>query len=139
MSKRETIFKFSDLLNLFFDKKNTSVQIQIFDKFLSRIKTIELNQLQISNEIIIDKKFLNGIEDSGIFYIYHKTDEVLESSLRNSCYSGFSYKNNLPSFVYGNCPTSYVKFNDNNNNINLIKKSLDIVGVSFRKNQKYSS
>ena len=95
------------------------------------IKNITLNNLKLSNELIIDKEFLDGIEDYGVFYIFHKSDnEILNKEvISNRCYLGYSYKNNLYSFVHGNVFVSY--FNNN--------KVIDgeIIKSSLIKNQIY--
>ena len=67
------------------------------------------------------------------FLCYHKSLEQINSSIRNSCYTGFSYKNQLESYVHGNCPTSYKPLNPN---INTSIK-YDIVGRSIFQNQNY--
>jgi hypothetical protein len=129
----KTNFKYSDLLKLFYNKNNASVEIHFYDKNNKLIKKINESNLNISNNFIIDKEFLNGIEDYGIFYIYHQLDEQINSSVRNSCYTGFSYKKQLESYVHGNCPTSYKPLNQN------ITKKIkhDIVGRSIFLNQNY--
>ena len=48
-------------LNLFFMIKNNNF-----------IKKKIINNLKLSNELIIDKSFLDGIEDYGVFYVFHK-------------------------------------------------------------------
>ena len=50
--------------------------------------------------LVIDKKFMNDIEDYGTFYIFHNTNSKFNSILRNSCYTGYSLNKNLPSFVF---------------------------------------
>jgi len=133
----KTYFKFTDLLKLFFNKEGTSINIIICDKNLKEIKRIQISKIEISNQFLIDKNLLNGLEDYGVFYIFHNTKEKIKSSLRNSCYTGFSYQDSLPSFVHGNCPATYMKFDNQKFNIKSIKSSQDIVGFSLFKKQKY--
>ena len=59
---------------------------------------------------IIDSKFLN-VEDYGVFYVFHKSKDQLNSSIRQSCYTGYSLNNNTASFVHGNTPTALKKIN----------------------------
>jgi hypothetical protein len=128
-----TNFRFSDLLKIFYKKKESNVEIFFYNRNHVFLKRVNLLNIEYSNNIIIDSNFLGGIRDYGIFYIYHKMDGKLKSSIRNSCYTGFSYKNQLESYVHGNCPTTYRALS-NNENSHIIK---DIVGVSMFQNQKY--
>jgi len=129
----KTNFKYSDLLKFFFNKNDTGIEIHFCDKNNNLLKKINEININLSNNFLINKEFLNGLEDYGIFYIYHKSHEQINSSIRNSCYTGFSYKNQLESYVHGNCPTSYKPLNPNiNKNI-----KCDIVGRSLFLNQNY--
>ena len=104
-----TTFKFSDLMRLFYDIDNSHAEIIFFDKNYNLIKKINYKNLDISNELNICKSFLNNIEDYGTFYIFHKSNKKIEEKfiISNRCYLGFSYKNNLRSFVHGNTLASY--------------------------------
>lgn len=104
-----TTFKFSDLMRLFYDIDNSHAEIIFFDKNYNLIKKINYKTLDISNELNINKSFLNNIEDYGTFYIFHKSNKKVEENfiISNRCYLGFSYKNNLRSFVHGNTLASY--------------------------------
>jgi len=115
-NKFKTIFKFSDLLRIFFNDKSSAIEIIFYNKNNQLLKKITKSDLEYSNTIIIDKKFMNNISDYGIFYIYHKSDKILKSSIRNACYTGYSYKNNLASFVHGNFPIAYKNLNSFENN-----------------------
>jgi len=127
----KTNFKYTDLLKVFYDEINSNVEIHFYDKNNNLIKKINKFNINISNNFLIDKEFLNGIEDYGIFYIYHKSDKKINSSIRNSCYTGFSYKNQLESYVHGNCPTSYKPLNPN---INMWKVAKPIVENYIKEN-----
>lgn len=121
----KTIFKFSDILNIFYDISDSEVEIRFYSNKGKYIKNINLNNLKLSNEIIIDKELLDGIEDYGVFHIFHKSEnEILNKEvISNRCYLGYSYKNNLYSFVHGNVFVSYL----NKNKIidgKIIKRSL---------------
>jgi len=129
----KTVFKYSDLLRLFFNQLNTKIEIHFYDKNHIFIKKIKNNSIKLSNILEIDKDLMEGKEDYGVFYIFHSAEKNLNSSIRNSCYTGFSYNNALPSFVHGNCPTTYQYIN--NKDETLINK--DIVGLSFLQNKKY--
>ena len=99
----ETIFKFTDLYKLFFDELG-KVKIIFYDKNYKEIKELLLSDIKLYNNLIIDKNFMNGIEDYGTFYIFHKTNKNIKSIIRNSCYTGFKKENEIFSFVHGNLP-----------------------------------
>lgn len=127
----KTVFKFSNILNLFLKDITSQVEILFYCKNSKLIKKLELENIDISNQIIIDKLFLNGLEDYGTFYIYHKSNNFPDGSIRNSCYTGYSYKNNLASFVHGNTLTSLKSYDGK------ISQKF-IGGRSFFRNQVYN-
>jgi hypothetical protein len=67
----ETLFKFSDILNLFYEIKNTEVHIDFYSKENNLIKSIKIKDLKLSNKLLINNEFFGGIKDYGIFYVYH--------------------------------------------------------------------
>jgi hypothetical protein len=129
----KTTFNFSDLIKIFFHQESAGVEIFFYDKnnkFLKKISKVDINY---SNSINIDEKLMNNLQDFGMFYIYHKMNNPIKSSIRNACYTGYSYMNNLHSFVHGNFPISYKFFdgaiNSDGNN--------DIIALSLFKNKRY--
>ena len=128
----KTIFKFSDILDLFYNVKNSYVELSFFNKENKFIKSIKINDLCLSNYLSINKDFFNGLEDYGYFNIFHHSDDFKISSdvISNRCYLGFSYKDNLYSFVHGNAFVSY--FINKNRTI-----GEDIIKTSLIKNQTY--
>ena len=129
----KTIFKFSDILNTFYNIKSSWVELEFYSKKNEFIKKEKILSLNYSNEIKIDKYFMNNIEDYGTFYIHHYTKEKIpkENIISNRCYVGYSQRNNLYSFVHGNT-LAKVK-NINNEDISLT----EIVKLSPIKNQSY--
>ena len=113
-SNYETIFRFSDLLNMFCKMKDSNIKIIFYNKFGLSIKEITINNIKKNNELIINKKFLNNLEDYGTFHIYHLNDKILNEDIiiSNRCYTGFSKDNNLPSFMHGNTLSSYMHLKD---------------------------
>ena len=103
-----TYFRFSDILNIFYNVKNSKVELIFFDNHNNFIKKINLDKIHKLNEICIDKEFMNNKEIYGHFYIFHDHKQVgLDNLLlSNRCYLGFSKKGKNPSFVHGN---SFVK------------------------------
>lgn len=136
----KTKFKYSDLLTLFYNIKNSSVELHFYSKDNKLLKIKKINNLNISNELEITKEFLNNNEDYGVFYIYHfiKNEDfsLIESKnvLSNRCYLGYSHNNSLYSFVHGNTLARYTGLNDNNYK----KISTDIIKMSLLKNQNYT-
>ena len=55
---------------------------------------------------------MNNLEDYGTFYIFHFSNSN-NNSFTNSCYTGYSQNDNLPSFVHGNTVTASKDFNNN--------------------------
>lgn len=122
----KTIFKYSDILNNFYKIKDSIVVIEFYTKNNKLIKKIKIKNINETNELIIDKSFLNGIEDYGIFYIFHSSKKkIIEKIIiSNRCYLGFSKNNNLPSFVHGNTLAKYQSFDEKHKGTDLIKHSL---------------
>ena len=106
----ETIFKFSDLMRIFFNEKSSNVEILFYDKNNKFLKKITKSDLKFSNTLIIDEKFMDNIRDYGLFYIYHRINKKINSSIRNACYTGYSYKKNLESYMHGNFPVLFKHF-----------------------------
>ena len=124
----KTVFNFSDLLRLYYKHENTAVEIEFFDKKNIFLKKIDIKNLKLSNKLIIDKNFLNGVEDYGVFYVYHKTKNNFPNNdtIANKCYLGYSLNNNLFSFVHGNSLSRYksLKNYKHNKKYNPVKMSL---------------
>jgi len=129
-SNYQTLFKFTNLLNFFYKDKESQIEIIFYDKNNKFIKRIIKENILLSDELLIDKSFLNGIEDFGVFYIFHNTKKLHNAIIRNSCYLGYSQNKNLPSFVHGNTCAGSNNFLGSN-------LRLGIGAKSFFKNQNY--
>ena len=129
-----TVFKYSDILNLFYKTRNSQVELRFYTKENKFIKNLVIENLDYSNELLINSDFLGGLKDYGSFYIYHLTTDNIndENIISNKCYVGYSKNNSLHSFVHGN---TLVRFVNINNHKNL--EQTDIVKITFLKNQKY--
>ncbi len=110
----KTFFRFSNILEHFFSLKNSNAKIYFFDDNGDLIKIKEMKNITHNNDMIIDKNFI-GKEGYGSFYIFHETNEIDNNSIRNSCYTGFSYNESLYSFVHGNTMAAYKNFNGDEN------------------------
>lgn len=125
--KFKTIFKFKDLLNYFYADETKIVNLKFYSKEGFMIKNLKNIKISEFNSLTIDQKFMNGIEDYGTFTIFHKSKNYTPS-IRNSCYTGFSYDNRSYVYVHGNLPTSAELLYENEKKIfkNIIGKSLFI-------------
>jgi hypothetical protein len=130
----KTIFKFSDVLNLFYKIKKSKINIEFYNKENKFIKKIKISSLKLSNQLLIDKKFFNGLESFGVFYVYHQANIGFDSedSISNRCYLGYSLNNNLFSFVHGNTLSKHKPINSSN-----LTTNTDPVQMSLLKNQNY--
>ncbi len=128
----KTIFKFSDILKIFHNINDSKVEIYFYTKDNKFLKKIPIQNLGLSNEIIIDENLLD-IKDYGSFYIYHFTNDqkIKDNIIANRCYVGFSQNNNLSSFVHGN---AFAK----SKNINSMKDfKKNFVNTTFFKTNLY--
>ena len=128
-----TIFKYTDILKLFFKIEESYVEIIFYNKENKQIKKITINEMNYSNELLINSEFLNHTNDYGTFYIYHFTNKKMEKEniLSNRCYLGFSKENNIHSFVHGNTFSRFKKIDDQK------KEETNIINTTLYKNQKY--
>ncbi len=124
----KTLFRFSDILKNFYKINNSKVNVIFYNKFGKTIKEIEIKNLNRSNnEFLIDKMFLNGLEDYGTFHVYHILNDFNNGKtiISNRCYIGFSKKNSLPSFMHGNTYSSYTEIsNDTKKYSNIINNKI---------------
>ena len=129
----KTKFKFSDILNLFYQIEDSWVEIHFYSKKNVILKKEKIGSLSLSNEFEISSEYLNGIEDYGVFYIYHFSKKKIDNNnlISNRCYLGFSKNNNLFSFVHGN---TLARYKDINNEREVYT---DIIKTSNFKNQSY--
>lgn len=129
-----TVFKYSDILNLFYKTRTSQVEMRFYTKENIFIKKIVIENLDYSNQLIINPNLLNGLKDYGTFYIYHLTTDDIsdENIISNKCYVGYSKNNCLHSFVHGNTLARFIKINNYKN-----LEQTDIIKLSFLKNQKY--
>ena len=130
----ETVFKFSDILNLFYEIKNTEVHIDFYSKENNLIKSIKIKDLKLSNKLLINNEFFGGIKDYGIFYFYHSSKDKFtnDDTISNRCYLGYSLNKNLFSFVHGNTLSKHKLINSKEK-----ETRTDPVKMSLFNNQTY--
>jgi hypothetical protein len=129
-----TIFKYSDILNLFYETRNSKVELRFYTKENKFIKNLVIENLDYSNELTINPDLLDGLKDYGSFYVYHLTTDNIsdENIISNKCYVGYSKNNGLHSFVHGNTLARFININNHKN-----LEQTDIIKITFLKNQKY--
>jgi hypothetical protein len=132
----QTKFKYADLLNLFYKIENSWVEFHFYSKNNKLIKIRKIENLDLFNELVIDSKFFNNLEDYGVFYIYHfsMNSKIVEEDnvLVNRCYLGYSQNNNLFSFVHGNVYAKYTSILSNK------KIEHNMMKMSFLMNENYT-
>lgn len=129
----KTIFKYSDILNIFYKIKNSWIEFHFYDKNNNLLKIEKKENINLSNEIEITDEFFEGLKDYGVFYLYHLSKEKIdnENIISNRCYVGYSQNQNLPSFVHGNTLARFIDISGNN------KIYSDIVKTSLFPNHLY--
>ena len=129
----KTIVNYSDILKQFFQLENSNIKIYIFSNKNQLLKIVDNKNPKNLNRLIIDKLLLNSSENYGSFFIFHESNEKINDSIRNSCYTGFSKNNNLPSFMHGNLMGASMPIN----NDTIKKINYGVVGNSLFKNNIY--
>ena len=121
----KTTFNYADILGLFYKVEDSHVELNFYSKNNDFIKKIIINQLNYSNKLLIDKDLLDGIEDYGVFYIFHRYDSYSGDDLiiANRCYVGFSLKDSLSSFVHGNIYVRYQSLDGKYDGSDIVKSS----------------
>ena len=127
----KTVVNYTDVLEKFFNLDDSKIYIHIHDNKGKLLKIVENGNPIHINTFTIDKTLLNNHEGYGTFFIFHKNKEYLNVSIRNSCYTGFSKNNNLPSFVHGNLMGASSSINNEND------LKIGIVETSMFKNKIY--
>ena len=123
----KTIFKYSDILNLFYKTNDSWVEFHLYSKNNELLKIEKFSNLNISNEFKITSEYLNGIKEYGVFYVYHFSKNKLdnENIISNRCYMGYSKNDNLYSFVHGNIlAKSQQIYPGSKINTNIVKTSM---------------
>lgn len=132
----KTKFKYSDILSLFYKIEKSWVEFHFYTKDNDLIKIEKIDNLNLSNELEISSKYLNDLEDYGVFYVYHFSEKVNDLSkndvISNRCYLGYSQNNSLYSFVHGNTHGKYTAISSKENILT------DIIKTSLFKNSTYT-
>tara|TARA_B110000003_G_C16569218_1_gene503625 strand:+ start:300 stop:1067 length:768 start_codon:yes stop_codon:yes gene_type:complete len=122
----KTTYRYTDILNLFYKEEGSYLDLTFYSKDNKFLKKITLHKLNFTNELLIDKDFLNGIEGFGVFYVFYgsKTNSRSDLILSSRGYVGFSYKGNLSSFVHSNLYAKYQSLDGSFESSDIIQTSL---------------
>ncbi len=126
----KTIFKFTNIIKHFYGEEEQNLRIIFFDSNNNLIKEKYINGIE-TGELLIDQNFLNNIKGYGVFYVFHNSNSYLNGIIRNSCYTGYSLNDSLPSFVHGNTIAA-------EQNLNNLKINYGLGGISFYKKNIYT-
>lgn len=121
----KTIFKFTNIIKHFYGEEEQNLRIIFFDSNNNFIKEKYINGIETS-ELLIDQNLLNNIKGYGVFYVFHNSNTYLNGIIRNSCYTGYSLNDSLPSFVHGNTIAA-------EQNLSNLKINYGLGGISFYK------
>lgn len=135
----KTTFKFTNLINFFYKNNEKDLSVIFFDKDNKFIKEEKFNN-NVGGQFLIDSELLNNIQSYGVFYVFHNSNDYLNGIIRNSCYTGFSINNSLPSYIHGNTVSAEKKIDSLKINYGIggysnIKKKIYIV-QNYYKNEK---
>lgn len=129
----KTKFKFTDILKVLFSINESIIELKFYNNNFIELKSLILKNFDISDEINITKEFLS-YEGYGIFFIFHRTKKKVNTNsiISNRCYTGFSYKNDIYSYVHGNTLVL-----GKNINLKISKNKKDFVQKTLFVNQNY--
>ena len=69
-SNFKTIFRYTDIFKLFFNDPTSKAEIIFYDRNSKFLKKIIFVDLDLSNNLVIDKNFMNNIEDYEHFIFF---------------------------------------------------------------------
>ena len=119
-----TIFKYTDILKLFYECSITKMEIFFYDDLGNLIKREKILTKGKNHEFIIDENYI-GKKGFGTFCIFHDSSNLKSKIIiANRCYVGYSYKKNLPSFVHGNYFAKYKIFGKNKIRQSILQHSI---------------
>ena len=121
----ETSFRFTDLIKYFTDFDEAPIKLVLKNHNNNIINTVNVHKKDFNSKITIRNYIQNTNEKSGHFFIFHKLNSIKNDQilLRNSCYTGYSYKQNIDSIVHGNLPVVAINKFCNPYKENIIQRS----------------
>ncbi len=127
-----TIFRYTDLMEYFTSIKNLNIKLVICDHNNTILISSVFKIKSLTDKIKINEIMKKSKKKSGHFFIFHELSPRIEQRilLRNSCYTSYSFKNNVQSIVHGNLPVIA-------ENQNFIPYNKNIIQVSHLKTYDY--
>ena len=106
----KTIFRFSDIPEIYYGIKHSKVLLVFYNSIGNEIKRIKIKVTAPVTEIMIDRNYLDGLTGIGTFSIFHlvESDESMEIKITNRCYIAYQRHNSIPSFMHGNIEAQYL-------------------------------
>ena len=116
----KTLIRFSDLPAIYYGKKDVDVLLVFFDEHGKELYRDTVTPGETVCEYVVDASRLGVSEGSGTFLLFHlfAEDDAVPVQITNRCYVGYSYKENIPSFVHGNYYAAYIRPGDSETRIN---------------------
>ena len=103
-----TYFRYSDLLKQYYNIAGNGFRFVFYNNSGSLIKEYTELNMDLVNELVIDRDFISSGDQFGNFSIFHLFDSNLANvHILNRCYVGFSKNNAIPSYVHGNIFSRY--------------------------------
>jgi len=129
----KTIFRFSNIPEIFFGINKSKVLIIFYDSLGIELKRTKIKVKASVSEIEIDSAYLGGITDIGTFSIFHliDRDDTQEIKIINRCYVAYQRDQSIPTFVHGNIEAQYINLASQEKE----KVENDIAKVVYFKNE----
>ena len=115
-----TIFRYTDLMEYFTDTKNLIIKLVLCDHNNNILSSTNFKINDLTGKIKINDIISDSKIQSGHFFLFHELSPKIEQRilLRNSCYTSYSFKNNVQSVVHGNLPVlaesqNFIPYNKN--------------------------
>jgi hypothetical protein len=131
----KTYFRFSDILNNYYNIDNNCVKFVFYNSNGNIIKQFIKYDIDNINELEIDKDFISSEEDFGNFSIFHLFDSNIENiKITNRCYIGFSKNDSIPSYSHGNVLARFWNPTTNKIESDIIKLTRKVHNYLIQKN-----
>ena len=131
----KTYFRYSDILNNFYNIDSNGVKFIFYNNNGDVIKEFVESNIDNINELVIDKDFISCDEEFGDFSIFHLFDSNLQNiKIPNRCYIGFAKNNSIPSYVHGNIYCRYWNPTTNKIKTDIIKLTRKVHNYLIQKN-----
>ena len=131
----KTYFRFSDILNNFFNIDSSGVMFIFYSNKGDVLKEFVESKIDNINELVIDKDFISCEHEFGNFSIFHLFDSNIENiKITNRCYVGFAKNNSIPSYVHGNVFSRYWNPTTNKIETDIIKLTQKVHNYLIQKN-----